>query len=145
MEKEKVGVSLIKRFVDPDFQDENFINLWKKCCNNMLWEGIGIEGSVISEREVITYLRETKNVYVFPEPLPAFYLGCEVECKRMSTQELISSSSDWPHNYPVRGVTCFEIEPLYIINSDYSWMIVLTTENTPNGGQMCLLVSEKKK
>ena len=72
-------------------------------------------------------MKQTSEVYVLPEPLPAFYHQQEVAYAVVSSCDFTEGFSEY-----------VKTEPLYVINNNFSWMIVLTTENTPNGEQLCI-------
>ncbi len=119
-----------------DIQD-----LWKFCPNQMLWEAIrGSDAKVLSQHDVLQQLRQAPSVLIFPEPLPSLYLGVDPAYSIVPTAAIIEKSLHWISNSTEKGNCVLEIEPLYMISTDYLWMIVLTTENTQSGDQLCVLL-----
>ena len=114
------------------FNNRTLPELWEACHCQMLWEAIKKEDAIIiSYEEVVSKISSEQMVHVFPEPLPALYMGIEPASKKVSTASLL-------HNKDV-----LRIEPLYIVSDDFSWMIVLTTENTLDGKQLCCWTERK--
>ena len=137
----EIGISIVSDFVRRGFEPSDIGKLWKICHCGMLWEAIRTEDAIkISQQEILLYLRQTPSVYVLPEPLPAFYLGIEPACTLIPSPTLVDTFSQWRNNTLDRGISFLEIEPLYMISYDKAWMIVLTTENTPDGEQLCVLM-----
>ncbi len=132
MDATQVGSTLYKTF----FSEYSIQDLWKTCPCQMLWEAIRKESAlIISMDDVKKKLQNVKSVYILPEPLPAMYMGMEPNYRLVSCEEILNDDA--------KNGKChyWQIEPIYIINTDYSWMIVLTTENTPSGEQMIALVN----
>ena len=93
----------------------------------MLWEAIKKENAVIIPFEKVTRIIDTNQfVYIIPEPLPAIYMGVKPAYKKVRASSLLQEHKEY-----------LKVEPVYIISEDFSWMIVLTTENTPDGKQLC--------
>ena len=136
-----VDSSIIKDFIDPDFQVESIKDIWKACPNLMLWEAIRAERStVITRPEVLEYLQKEESVILIPEPLPAFCLGLPQTALQVSTQDLLRNGVSWVKDrYEFRTESPLNIEPLYILGKSKHWMIVLTTEGTASGQQLCAL------
>lgn len=117
-------------------------SLWSICPNQMLWEAIqSSEAQVLSQRGVLQQLQQTSSVLVFPEPLPALYIGAEPAYSVVPSAKILDHSSDWINHSTEKGKCILEIEPLYIMSTNCSWMIVLTPENTPSGSQLCVLLN----
>ena len=125
-----IDTSIIKKFFIQDFIPEDMDKVWHFCPNKMLWEAIRAENAVIiSHANVLALLMQVSEVFVFPEPLPAFYQNQEAAYTVVSSYDFIK---DFPEY--------IKTEPLYVLSNDFSWMIVFTTENTPDGEQLCVLV-----
>lgn len=107
----------------------------------MLWEVIkSTDAKILSPQDVLQQLRQTPSVLLFPESLPSLYLGADPAYTIASTPTIIEKAWSWLNNSLGQGISAFEIEPLYVVSCDYSWMIVLTTENTRSGDQLCVLM-----
>jgi hypothetical protein len=136
------GRQILSHFFPHISSQRDIQNLWNCCPNQMLWEAISAsDANLITQRDMMQLLQKTPFVYAFPEPLPALYLGAEPGYSILCTKEGRESSL-----YPVGildedGYNAFSVEPLYLICEDISWMIVLTTENTPSGDQLCALLT----
>lgn len=112
------------------------------CPNQMLWEAIrSSELQILSRSAVLQQLQQTSSVLVFPEPLPALYIGVEPTYAVVPSVKILAHSSHWINDSMEKGKCILEIEPLYIIDTNHSWMIVLTPENTPIGDQLCVLLN----
>lgn len=136
------GRTILNRFFADDFSRHGIQNLWKACPNQMLWEAIpGTDAEVLSPQEVLQQLRQCPSVLLFPEPLPSLYLDAEPAYALVATSALIENAGSWRSNSLRRGISVLEIEPLYIVSCDGSWMIVLTTENTRTGDQLCVRIT----
>lgn len=129
-----MDISIIREFIIRDFLPRDMDKVWHHCPNRMLWEAIRAEdAAIVSHADILTLVRQTSEVYLLPEPLPAFYQNQEV------TYTLVSSR-DFVHDFSEYAKT----EPLYVFPNDFSWMIVFTTENTPTGEQLCILVKKRQ-
>ena len=104
--------------------------------------GQDVKHRIISQQDVVKFLASVPDAFVFPEPLPALYLGIVPVCKRILCAELIKNCERWLEAPGIRGDCLLEPEPLYIVDPDYTWMICLTTENTPDGGTWCILLEK---
>lgn len=125
-----IDTFIIKNFFIRDFLPQDMDSVWHSCPNRMLWEAIRAEDAlIVSYTDVLTLVNQTSEVYVLPEPLPAFHQNQEVACAIVSSDDFISGFSEY-----------VKAEPLYVFSRDFSWMIVFTTENTPDGEQLCVLV-----
>ena len=125
-----IDTSVIKNFFIRDFLPQDMDKVWHFCPNRMLWETIRAEdAAIISHADVFTLVKQTSEVYVLPEPLPAFYQNQEVTYAVVSSYDFINDFFEYT-----------KTEPLYVFSNDFSWIIVFTTENTPDGEQLCLLV-----
>ena len=125
-----IDISIIRNFVFRDFVPHDIDKLWKSCPNRMLWEAIRAENAATISRTDVTFtIKQTPEIYVLPEPLPAFYQNTKPPYTLVSSASLISNFEEYA-----------KTEPLYLISKDFSWMIVLTTENTLSGEQLCVLV-----
>ena len=134
--------TILNRFFADDFSRHGIQNLWNTCPNQMLWEAIpGADAEVLSPPEVLQQLRQCPSVLLFPEPLPSLYLDAEPAYALVATSALIENAELWRSNSMRRGNSVLEIEPLYIVSCDYFWMIVLTTENTRTGDQLCVRIT----
>lgn len=136
------GRTILNRFFPDDFSRHGIRNLWKACPNQMLWEAIqGTDAEILSPQEVLQQLRQCPSVFLFPEPLPSLYLDADPAYALVATSALIDNAEPWRSNSLCRGNSVLEIEPLYIVSCDDSWMIVLTTENTRTGDQLCVRIT----
>ena len=125
-----IDISIIRNFFVRDFLPEDMDKVWYSCPNRMLWETIRAEDAVIvSHADALTIVKQTSEVYVLPEPLPALYLNQEVTYTLVSSFSFVDDFSKYA-----------KTEPLYVFSNDFSWMIVFTTENTPDGEQLCAFV-----
>lgn len=125
-----IDASIIKNFIMRDFLPQNIDKVWNFCPNRMLWEAIRAEdAAIISHADVRTLIKQTSEVYVLPEPLPAFYQNQEVTYAVVSSNDFVEDFSEY-----------VKTEPLYVFSNNFSWMIVFTTENTPDGEQLCALI-----
>ena len=137
MPNKKIGSLIIEHF----FPDQSAIQLREACPNKMLWEAIKkADATIISQKDVMQHLHTTADAYILPECLPAIDLGIEPAYMRLSDFFLQDEAPPPCRTWKIDTATLFQIEPLYIINSDFSWMIVLTTENLPSGEQLCVFV-----
>lgn len=132
----------ILSFFFPHIRSQSGIQgLWNRCPNQMLWEAIRTsDATIVTWHEVLQLLHETPFVFAFPEPLPFLYLGAEPVYSIFPTEELLEGSPYPAGTSNSKKTNVLAIEPLYLICSDHSWMIALTTENTPSGGQLCALL-----
>lgn len=136
---------LICRFFSDDTDPRNVKELWRSCPNQMIWEALrGEDAVILSQEEVLRHLRQQPEMLVFTEPLPDLYLGTDVPCRLISGEDIVGNSEFWQQSVNERGHTILEIEPLYIVGLDLSWLIVVTPENTPDGGTLCVLVTAKR-
>lgn len=136
------GRTILNRFFSKDRSKHGIQDLWKACPNQMLWEAIqGADAAVLSPQEVLQQLKQCPSVLLFPEPLPSLYLGADPAYAIVATSALIENAEPWCSNSLRRGNSALEIEPLYIVSCDDSWMIVLTTENTRTGDQLCVRIT----
>lgn len=100
----------------------------------MLWEAIrGESSTVISKSNIRLFLHQYREFYVFTELLlPDWNVW------------LFRQSQGDPSVFEQQGNIHTEvnssIEPLYFVNKYFTQLIVLTTENLPNGDQLCVLV-----
>lgn len=137
MDQIDIGKTIIKNF----FDDRSISDLWKTCNCQMLWEAIKKEDATfISRPEILQQLQNAKYVFILPELLPTLYIGSDPSYMAMRFSDLERVCEAWSNNPLIRGNCIFEIEPLYIVSCDFRWMIVLTTENTPSGEQLCILM-----
>lgn len=142
-----VGISIVQDFIDPDFQERSIGDLWKACSCGMLWEAIRKNScTIISRSDVLGYLQDEESVILIPEPLPAFFLGIRQTALQISTEILLSNRQTWlKDSYSDRTNCLLNIEPLYILSASMHWMIVLTTENTASGQQLCVLLKNQNE
>lgn len=125
-----IDISIIRNFFVRDFLPKDMDKVWYSCPNRMLWEASRAEDAVIiSHADVLTIVKQTSQVYVLPEPLPAFFQNQEVTYTLVSSFSFVDDFSKYT-----------KTEPLYVFSHDFSWMIVFTTENTPDGEQLCVFV-----
>ena len=127
-----------KRIVETFFSGISVIDLWKSCPCQMLWEAINKANStIISQYDVLQQLRRFSSVYILPELLPAIYLGIEPAYKLVKCSSFPEDNESLFGNATLGEWNLLDVEPLYIVSCDFSWMIVLTTENTPSGERLC--------
>ena len=90
----------------------------------------------IAKQDILAYLSLYDAFFVLSEPIPAIQNGFEPEFVRVESTDLLFNDRDafW---------TLVKQEPTYLVSCDFKWMIVLTTENTVHGTQLCVLVCAK--
>lgn len=107
----------------------------------MLWDVIRKDdAAIIPISELPHLLRRETSVVIVPEPLPAMYMGIEPAFKAVSREIILDSLANYQDSPLVRCKSILEVEPVYLFSADLSWMIALTTENTPDGQRLCVLV-----
>lgn len=134
--------TVIKKF----YQNRSIAELWKQSPSSMLWEcpwGDNVAFEVISQIALIEKLQSVKDVFIFSEPLEALYLGLEPRSIRIPCCDLLKNYDHWLRNPALRGNSLLEIEPLYILDPEYNWLLIITTENTNTGGTICFLLQVK--
>lgn len=126
-----IGNIIIERFF-PCFKG-NSSDIWKACPNQMLWEAIlKNDTAILGCQSALDLLAVPTNVYVLPEFLPALYMGVTPAYQTICSTSLLEPNS--------LERKMLNIEPLYVVNCDFSWMLVFTTENTPSGDQLCGII-----
>lgn len=129
-----MDISIIREFIIRDFLPRDMDKVWHFCPNRMLWEAIRAEdAAIVSHADILTLVKQTSEVYLLPEPLPAFYQNQEVTYTLVSSRDFVDDFSEYA-----------KTEPLYMFSHDFSWMIVFTTENTPTGEQLCIEVKNRQ-
>ena len=129
-----IGQTLVNRF----FTGKTISDLWDFCPCKMLWEAIRmINAKILTQNEVVQVLRSTANVFVFSELLPSLYQGVDPTYKVINCSSVIAENEDSYMEKFLKDLGMFGIEPIYIVSQDFTWMIVLTTENTADGKQLC--------
>lgn len=129
-----MDISIIREFIIRDFLPRDMDKVWHFCPNRMLWEAIRTEdAAIVSHADILTLVKQTSEVYLLPEPLPAFYQNQEVNYTLVSSRDFVDDFSEYA-----------KTEPLYVFPNDFSWMIVFTTENTPTGEQLCIEVKNRQ-
>ena len=132
MSSKGLGMSIISEFIQRTFEPSEIEKLWNTCPNQMLWEAINADDAVfLSQGAVLATVEQVSDVYVLSEPLPAFYQGIEPTYSLVPSTSFICKFSEYA-----------KAEPLYLISNDFSWMIAMTTENTPSGEQLCVLLKK---
>ena len=125
-----IDMSIIRNFIVHDFLPHDIDKVWKSCPNRMLWEAVRTEdATILSRSDVICTATHTPEIFVLSEPLPAFYRNIEPDYTLVPSSEFIENFSEYAKE-----------EPLYLLSKDFSWMIILTTETTPSGEQLYVLV-----
>lgn len=143
MEQVTSGRQILGLFFPQIRSQRDIQNLWNGCPNQMLWEAIkASDAKIVTWQDILRLLRKTSFVYAFPEPLPSLYLGAEPAYSVFRTEEVLARATHLTgaSTSNEEGYNGFTIEPLYLICADCSWMIALTTENTPSGDQLCALL-----
>lgn len=129
-----MDISIIRNSIIRDFLPRDMDKVWHHCPNRMLWEAIRAEdAAIVSHADILTLVKQASEVYLLPEPLPAFYQNQEVNYTLVSSRDFVHDFSEYA-----------KTEPLYVFPNDFSWMIVFTTENTPTGEQLCILVKKRQ-
>ena len=121
---------LVTNLLDNFFSGTSISDLDSCCGNQMLWEAIKRKDvQIITQENIVDFLLQQKVFFILPEPLPAIIDQNSVEyvCVDLNRDQ-----------FDICGL--FTQEPTYIIDCDFKWMIVLTTENTQSGTQLCVLV-----
>ena len=123
------------------FPNRSLSSLWESCPNAMLWEAICSEDcTIISNEEIISYLHCVSTVLLFDEPLPAMYLGMEPKVERISSEAVIRAMMQ-PIDVPMQeGKSILGQESVYLVDCNFTWMVIFTTENTVNGERLCAFV-----
>ena len=130
MEGKELIASMVKAFFDSIHLSE----LLDRCPNHMLWEAIGQENALaIAKEDIASFLSMHDAFFVLPEPLPAIQNGLEPEFVRAESTDLLFNDKN-----SFESLVCRE--PTYLVSCDFKWMIVLTTENTAHGAQLCVIV-----
>lgn len=125
-----IDMSIIRNFIIRDFLPHDINKVWKSCPNRMLWEAVRAEdAAIISQTDVIFTIKHTPEIFVLSEPLPAFCRNTELDYTLVPSSEFVADFAEYAKE-----------EPLYLLSKDFSWMIILTTENTPSGEQLCVLL-----
>ena len=125
-----IDISIIRNFILRDFIPHDIEKVWKACPTRMLWEAIRAEdATIISQPDVIFTIKQTPEIFVLSEPLSAFYRNTEPDYTLLPSSEFVADFAEYAKE-----------EPLYLLSRDFSWMIILTTENTPSGEQLCVLM-----
>ena len=131
MEEKKIIKSIINSF----FNGMSPSALLELCPNHMLWEAISRERAhLIAKEDIIPYLSQCDAFLVLQELIPAIQGGFEPEFVEVKSKDFLFSDKDAFWNLVSN-------EPTYLVSCDFSLMIVLTTENTERGDQLCALVS----
>lgn len=128
------GNELIANIINAFFNGLTPLALLESCPNRMLWEAIMQENArTIAKQDILAYLSLHDAFFVLHEPIPAIQNGFEPEFVRVESTDLLLNDTDafW---------TLVGQEPAYLVSCDFKWMIVLTTENTAHGAQLCVLV-----
>lgn len=134
---EDYGIRLQRAF----FRNRSPLSLWESCPNVMLWETIGAEEcAVMSNEEIISLLGCVSTVLLFPEPLPAIYLGVEPEFERLSSDTVIRAMTTDSDVTVRKENNILGEEPLYLVDCNFTWMLIFTTETTSNGERLCVLL-----
>ena len=115
------------------FPGESTQTLWDHCPNKMLWEAIPASDALRIDYETVAFVtQDSKSIYILNEPLPAIYSKKEPDFKHIAPSDISKILPDWNSTY--------RAYPLYIFDDVFSWMIVLTAENTSSGSELCVLV-----
>lgn len=113
-----IGKLIVEKF----FPSRTIDELWSSCPNHMLWEAINVKSAtILHESDALQYLKDRSAVYILPEFLPMIYWGIEENLFNILDQDSI-----------------IQMEPLYIVSRDFSWMIVITTENACSNERLCV-------
>ena len=125
-----IDISIIRNFILQDFNPHDIEKVWKSCHNRMLWEAIcAKDATIISQEDALLTVKQTSEIYILSEPLPAFYWKTEPDYAFVPSSEFVANFTEYT-----------KTEPLYLLSKDFSWMIIMTTENTPSGEQLCVLL-----
>ena len=128
----RIDMSIISNFIRRNFSPSDIESLSNSCPNKMLWEAVcGDDAEMLTEEEVILLLRKVPQIYAMQEPLSAF-------CQNKEPEYFLASSSTFADELSISRATASD--PLYLISYDFSWMIVMTAENTPSGEELCVLL-----
>ncbi len=132
------GTELIANIINTFFNGSTPSALVELCHAGMLWEAIRREDAHdIETQDILAYLLLHEDFFVLPEILPAIQNGLEPEFIRVKSTELIHNGKDFFWDL-------VRLEPTYLVSCDFKWMIALTTENTRNGTQLCVIVYAKQ-
>lgn len=122
---------LINKIIDNFFFGNTIEEIWNSCPNKMLWEAIDANCAVaISHADICSLLENSDSVIVFPEPLPALYLG--------ASPAFVSFQSC--NDNMLKETRLWKVEPIYLASATLSWLIAMTPENTLSGSQLCVMV-----
>ena len=136
MNESMIGNTIVNRF----FAGKTVSDLWEACPNKMLWEALKKRDvEFITLDDIKTLSISAQYVYVLPELLPSLYLGITPAYRMVKWTHLFPNEGRRDGHTSSREYDILEIEPLYIVSYDFSWMIVLTTENTSQGSQLCVV------
>lgn len=125
---------IVKNILKYFFRDIAPSHLRRQCPNQMLWEGIRQPDAVtIEQNGIVNFLLQQNEFYVFPELFPAI-------CENTSPEHVCISSETLGAMHKDEICELINNEPTYVVSCDFQWMIILTSENTHNGDQLCVLV-----
>ena len=128
------GKYLIACIINAIFNSLTPLALLDLCPNHMLWEAIGQEKAfTIAKEDIASFLSLHDAFFVLSEPLPAIQNGYAPEFVRVESTDLLLNDKNAFEALVSR-------EPTYLVSCDFKWMIVLTTENTAHGAQLCVIV-----
>ena len=133
MENNELATNIINSF----FCGATPFDLWSCCPNHMLWEAIKqADAFTIAQQDIPTFLISHNDFFLLPEPLPAIYNGLTPEYAKINCADLFAKHKTGIGELIIQ-------EPMYIVDSEFRWMIVLTTENTQSATQLCVIVYAK--
>lgn len=136
-----IGQKILTHFCGCDSFSAEISKLWERCPNKYLWESLESNHVMyINKDHAIKQIERAASFILLPEPLPALYLGAEPAHMIVRLGDIVESKPGGCCNFKHFFA---DIEPLYVVNKDFNWMIVLTTENTPDGSQLCVLVPSR--
>jgi hypothetical protein len=134
-----IASRILGSFLNCGFSSSEISNLWSSCPNKYLWEALKFDKAIFIDEEFVkNKVATVSSVVLLPEPLSAIYLGVEPAHTIVRSKDIIvdqDSIADCKGNQILT-----DLEPLYIVDENFTWMIVLTTENTPDGKQLCVFV-----
>ena len=128
------GKKLITNIINSFFDGLDPSAIVEQCPNGMLWEAIKSEDAQDLEiLDIFAHLSRHDEFFLLPEPISAIQNGLDPEFIRVKATDLFLNDNNafWDLIWK---------EPAYLVSCDFKWMIAMTTEDTRQGTQLCVIV-----